>query len=130
MFSEYLTVKKEHIDFQGILDGQHYLYYYEKVRHNFFTSLGKSLEDYFSDGIIVVLTSIESLNYKKSINVDDNIEITCELVPVSKAKFGFYQKMLVDGKIVSDAKFIATAVNSTGGRPFIPATVQKVLDNI
>ena len=125
-----MIVENKHIDFQGLLDGLHYLYYYEVVRHEYFATLGKSVEDFHKDGINLVLTSCNELNYKKSIIKDDELEITCEIIPVSKAKFGFYQKILVNNKVVSDAKFHATAVNVAGGRPFIPDNIKKELEKL
>ncbi|WP_119327579.1 acyl-CoA thioesterase [Cysteiniphilum halobium] len=127
MYSQTLSIKDEHIDFQGILDGLYYPYYMEKVRHDFMRDVFDiDIVKAADEGKLYVLASYE-LKFKNSLKKGDQVEVTCELTPISNIKFGFYQKMLCNGKVCAEANFIATCIPAAGGRPFVPDEVKEAL---
>ncbi|WP_440616763.1 acyl-CoA thioesterase [Cysteiniphilum sp. 6C5] len=127
MYSQTLSIKDEHIDFQGILDGLYYPYYMQEVRHDFMRDVfGIDIVKAADEGKLYVLASYE-LKFKSSLKKGDQVEVTCELTPISNIKFGFHQKMLCNGKICAEANFIATCIPAVGGRPFVPEEIKKAL---
>ena len=58
MFSINMNVQESHIDYQKVLDGLHYPFYFEKCRHDFIESLGKSIDKYHDEGINVLLSQM------------------------------------------------------------------------
>ena len=127
MYIKQYTIKEEHIDFQGIMDGLYYPFYMEECRHAFIKEiLGIDLEEYAKQGLNLVLAEY-TLKFKQSLKKGDQIEVTCEAAPIenSRSKFGFFQKILLNGKSAAEASFVATCVPAQGGRPFIP---QAILD--
>jgi|APSaa5957512535_1039671.scaffolds.fasta_scaffold220214_2 acyl-CoA thioester hydrolase len=127
MYSQSMSIKEEHIDFQGILDGLYYPFYMETVRHDFMRDVyGIDIVEAAKNGNLYVLASFE-LKFKRSLKQDEKIEVTCEFKPISAIKFGFHQKIICDGKVCAEADFIATCVPAAGGRPFIPEEVKQAL---
>lgn len=118
-------VKDEHIDFQGIMDGLYYPFYMEECRHKYINDvLGIDIVEYARAGLNLVLIEY-SLKFKSSLKKNDNIKVTCKVIPIenSKTKVGFEQQILCNGKVAAQALFIATCVPSAGGRPFIPEEI-------
>jgi len=129
-YSQATKVKDEHIDFQGIVDGLYYPHYMEKVRHDFMREANNiDIVKASEEGKNYVLLSYE-MRFKNSLKKGDDIDITCELKPISALKFGFYQKIIANGKVCAEADFVATCVPSGGGRPFIPDELKAILDTL
>ena len=127
LYSQTLSIKDEHIDFQGIVDGLYYPFYMEKVRHDFMRDVYDiDIIQAAKEGRIYVLASYE-LKFKNSLKKGDQIEVTCELSSISNIKFGFNQKIICNGKVSAEAIFIATCIPAAGGRPFIPGEVKQAL---
>ena len=129
MFSVDMSVKDEHIDFQGIVDGLYYPWYMEVVRHRFVKEeLGVDIEEAAKRGESWVLVEY-TLKFKASLKKGDAVTVTCELRPIegSRSRFGFFQTIVRDGKVAAEASFTATCVPAAGGRPFIPEHVQSRL---
>lgn len=132
MYTEKMVVKDEHIDFQGIMDGLYYPWYMEEVRHNFLkVELGIDIvEASKKDNINYVLASIDNMNFKRPIKKGASLTVSCELKKINNKKFGFYQTITVEHKIVCDASFTATCIPSSGGRAFIPDNLKTILDEL
>jgi acyl-CoA thioester hydrolase len=132
MFSVQMNVRDEHIDFQGIVDGLHYPWYMEVVRHQFIKEvLGVDMEKAAREGLNWVLAEY-TLKFKASLKKGDTVSITCELRPMegSRSRFGFYQTIVREGKVAAEASFTATCVPAAGGRPFIPENVLSKLQEL
>jgi acyl-CoA thioester hydrolase len=132
MYNKIMTVKDEHIDFQGIMDGLYYAYYMEIARHQYLIDVHdidivKASKD---DGHNYVLASIDKMNFKRPVLRGAVVTVSCQIEPITSTKFGFYQTMLVGDKIVADAHFTATCIPATGGRPFIPEKLKKSLESL
>jgi acyl-CoA thioester hydrolase len=129
MYIKNMTIKDEHIDFQGILDGLHYPYYMEETRHQYIKeALGVDIVEAAKRGQNYVLASYE-LNFRLSLKKGDEINVTCKCIQIqgSKSKFGFEQEILIHGKVAATASFIATCLPAAGGRPYIPEEVKNYL---
>jgi len=120
IFTESVMVKKEHIDFQNILDNIYYSYYFENTRHKCFHELtGLSVEELAEEGINAVLLK-EYIDFKKPIRETDQIQVTCEFKAMSKVKFIAEQSILINDNIASKGYYEITCVKASGGRPFLP----------
>ena len=132
MYTQIMTVKDEHIDFQGIMDGLYYPFYMEECRHKFLKDeVGIDIEEYAKNGLNLVLVEY-SLKFKSSLHKGDKVEVSCNLIPeeCSRIKFVVEQKISCNGKIAAEAKFTATAVKAAGGRPFVPQELNEYLTRL
>ncbi|MGV3278781.1 acyl-CoA thioesterase [Rickettsiales bacterium LUAb2] len=130
MYSQKTVVKAEHIDFQGIVDGLYYPHYMEKVRHDFMRDVyNVDIIKAAEKGDLYVLVSYE-MRFKHSLQMGDDIEVTCEVKPLSSIKFGFHQKIIANNKVCAEADFVATCMPKGGGRPFIPTELKTVLEKL
>jgi acyl-CoA thioester hydrolase len=125
VYSKEYTVKDEHIDFQGIMDGLHYPYYLEECRHQFMVDvLGYDLKVASEAGTNVVLSQF-GLKFRRSLMKGQKFTVTCSAHPdkSGKPQFHLKQEILRDGKLVTEAVFTATCVKTTGGRSFVPEEI-------
>lgn len=116
------TVKEEHIDFQGIMDGLYYPFYMEDCRHQFGKDvLGFDIEFAAKEGINMILSEY-TIKFHRSLLKDDSFTVNCELFSDSEGSPKFYLKQEIrrNKKLITSAVFTATCVKATGGRPFIP----------
>ena len=131
VYSREYTVKDEHIDFQGIMDGLYYPYYLEECRHQFMAdTLKYDLKTAAASGTNVVLSQF-GLKFKRSLTKGQKFTVTCSAHPDKggKPQFHIKQAILRDGKLVTEAVFTATCVKSTGGRSFIPEDIAAAVAN-
>jgi len=132
MYELTMQVKDEHIDFQGIVDGLYYPYYFEECRHRYVKEVcGVDIVEFAKKGLNLVLAEY-TLKFKASLKKDDKIVVVCELVPIegSRSRIGFFQQIICNDKIAAEANFIATCVPAAGGRPFIPDEFKNYLDKV
>lgn len=121
---EYNTDDK-HIDVQGIMDGLYYPFYLEYCRHDFIKEiLGFDLEENAKNGINMVLSEY-TIRFLRSLVKDDKFTVTCsvELDSENKPKLYFHQRIMRDGKVITDAVFTGTCVPSAGGKSFLPLDI-------
>ena len=123
------TVKPEHIDVQGIMDGLYYPFYMEYCRHEFIKDvLGFSLEEEAHKGVNMVLSQF-TIQFVRSLKKDDQFTVSCELFAEKsdKPQIHFQQIIKLNGKIVTKGVFTGTCVSATGGRPFLPEAIKELL---
>lgn len=123
------TVKPEHIDVQGIMDGLYYPFYMEWCRHEFIKDvLGFSLEEEAAKGVNMVLSQY-TIQFLRSLKKDDTFTVTCQLMADKgdKPQIHFEQKIMLNGKIVTKGVFSGTCVSSKGGRPYLPDAIKEKL---
>ena len=125
MYQLDMQVKPEHIDFQDIMDGLYYPFYFEECRHKFLHDvIGIDIQEFSQQGNNLVLVEY-SLKFKSSLKKDDTISVTCELLssPKSRTKFAIGQTIICNAKVAAAATFIVTCLPTAGGRPFIPEAI-------
>lgn len=130
MYTKKYTVKDEHIDFQGIMDGLYYPFYMESCRHDFISDvLGFDMKAESEDGTNMVLTQF-TIKFKKPLVKGDTIEVTCTAHPDIKNKpfVHFEQKIKRDGLTVTEGLFAATCI-SAEGRPHLPTSIIETIEN-
>jgi acyl-CoA thioester hydrolase len=131
-YSKTYQVKEEHIDVQGIMDGLYYPFYMEWCRHDFIKEvLGFDFEIEAKNGIYMVLSNY-SLHFLRSLKKDDIFTVTCDVYKDKSGmpKLHFRQSILLNDKIMTKAVFSGTCIPSTGGRPYLPASVIQKLENV
>ncbi len=125
------TVKQEHIDVQGIMDGLYYPFYMEECRHNFIKDvMGFDIEEEDKNGINIVLAGY-TIKFLRPLKKDDEMEVTCNLYRDSKrdTKFYFKQETLVNDKVFTSATFTGVCVPAKGRRPYLPESISDVVQN-
>lgn len=123
------TVKDEHIDVQGIMDGLYYPFYMEWCRHAFILEeLGFSLEEEAHKGVNMVLSQY-TIQFVRSLKKGDTFTVSCELFAdkSEKPQIHFEQKIMLNNKLVTKGVFTGTCVSATGGRPFLPDAIKELL---
>jgi acyl-CoA thioester hydrolase len=130
MYIKNYKVQKEHIDFQGIVDGLYVPFYMEWCRHAFIQEvLGINMEEEAKKGNMYVLTEY-TLKFKKSLREGDQMKVSCELQPNDKSsRFNVYQTITVNDKIYAIATFSITCAPQNG-RPYVPDTIKRALEQI
>lgn len=129
MYEMQMQVKDEHIDFQGIMDGLYYPFYFEVCRHQYIKdTLNVDIVEFAEKGLNLVLVEY-SLRFRTSLKKGDQLIVTCQLVPVenSRSRVSFDQQIICNGKVAAEANFIATCVPAAGGRPFIPEEFKSLV---
>lgn len=126
MFEKHYSIKDEHVDFQGVVDGLYYPFYMEWCRHAFMKDvIGLDIEKEFEMGHIHMILEY-TIKFKKSLKQGDNITVTCEVKKADKKnRVMFIQQILVEGICFSEATFLATCL--VNGRPSIPNQVIEAL---
>jgi acyl-CoA thioester hydrolase len=126
-FTKTYTVKEEHIDIQGIMDGLYYPFYMEWCRHAFIKEeLGFDFEEEARNGVFMVLSGYE-IKFLRSLKKDDVFQVTCAVFkdPQGLPKLHFKQSILCNGKLMTSAVFNGTCIPAKGGRPYLPEGILK-----
>lgn len=124
-YSKNYTVKEEHIDVQGIVDGLYYPFYLEYCRHDYIREvLGFDFEQEAANGIYMVLSGYK-IQFLRSLKKGDEFSVTCTLFAdgAGQPKLHFKQSIILNGKVMTKAVFTGTCVPATGGRPYLPDSV-------
>src|ERR1700712_4169413 len=109
-FIKEYTVKAEHIDVQGIMDGLYYPFYMEYCRHDFIREvLGFDLEEQAGKGVFMVLSQY-TIKYLRSLKKDDTFSVTCTLYAdkAGQPRLHFKQTIVMNNKIMTSAVFTGT----------------------
>jgi acyl-CoA thioester hydrolase len=125
------TAKDEHIDFQGIMDGLYYPFYFEDCRHSYVEHvLNFDMKKAAAAGTNVVLSQY-TLKFRRSLSKGDTFTVTCTGHPDKSGKPLFHLKQAIhrDGKLITEALFTATCVKASGGRSFLPDEIVKAVSS-
>ncbi len=127
MFSKSYMVDPKHIDFQGVVDGLYYPFYFEWARHAFlYEALGIDIEQLFEQGKQYVVLEYH-LKFRRSLQRGDEVTVTCELQKHEKPnRLIVDEKMYVDGIISAEGSFVCTCLDK--GRPTIPPAIFRDLN--
>lgn len=126
MFCKHYDVDPNHVDFQGVVDGLYYPFYFEWARHAYMAeALGLELEEEFKQGHIHMLLEF-TLKFKKSLKAEDKIVVTCQPQKNEKrSRVNFFQQILVNDVVYAEAVFTATCL--INGRPSVPAALAELI---
>jgi acyl-CoA thioester hydrolase len=111
-------VRDYECDMQGIVNNGVYQNYLEHARHDFLLSKGINFAEMTSSGIHLVVVRAE-LDYRQSLQSNDEFVVCSNIQRVSKLRFAFLQDIYrsSDQKLMLQANIIGTSVNQRG-RPF------------
>ncbi|MFI8417145.1 acyl-CoA thioesterase [Serratia sp. NPDC078593] len=126
MFSKQYDVDEKHVDFQGVVDGLYYPFYFEWARHAFMAEvLGLDIEEEFKQGRIHILLEY-TLKFKRSLKAGDNVVVTCKPAKNEKRnRANFEQQILVNNVVYAEAVFVATCL--VNGRPCMPESLAPLI---
>jgi acyl-CoA thioester hydrolase len=130
-YSKNYTVKEEHIDVQGIMDGLYYPFYMEHCRHDFIREeLGFDFEEQAKNGVYMVLSQYK-LNFVRSLKKGDEFSVTCSVFTDKDnlPRLHFKQSILMNGKVMTKGIFTGTCVPAAGGRPYLPEELKEKFEN-
>jgi len=129
-FSKTYTVKEEHIDVQGIVDGLYYPFYMEWCRHDFIREvMGFDFEEQAHAGVYMVLSGYK-INFLRSLKKDDTFTVTCTMYAdeAGLPRLHFKQEIILNNKVFTKAVFTGTCI-SAGGRPYLPEGISQFTAN-
>lgn len=111
-------VRDYECDMQGVVNNGVYQNYLEHARHDFLLSKGINFAEMTSSGIHLVVVRAE-LDYRQSLQSNDEFVVCSNIHRVSKLRFAFLQDIYrsSDQKLMLQANIIGTSVNQRG-RPF------------
>lgn len=126
MFEKKYSVSKDHIDFQGVVDGLYYPFYMEWARHEYMKEfIGIDIKQDAIDGKFHMILGY-SINFRKSLKEGDEMVVTCSVSNSEKKnRINFNQEIKVNGNVFADAVFVATCL--VNGRPSVPDALKKQL---
>jgi acyl-CoA thioester hydrolase len=130
-YSKVYTVKEEHIDVQGIMDGLYYPFYMEYCRHDYIREvLGFDFEEQAEKGVYMVLSQYK-INFLRSLKKDDVFSVTCAVYTDKDnlPRLHFKQSIVLNGKVMTKAIFTGTCIPAAGGRPYLPANLQEKFED-
>ena len=128
-FSYNVKVYYEDTDAGGIVYYANYLKFLERARSEAIYSLGFSntkIKDKY--GLIIVVKSC-NIEYKKSAELEDNLNILSSIKIVSKTSFVMIQKIQKKEHLIASAEICLVAVNSKGKPTRIPNELVKLMTN-
>jgi len=127
MFSKSYEVDPKHIDFQGVMDGLYYPFYFEWARHDYlYEEMGVDIEQLFEQGQMYVVLEY-NLKYRKSVRAGETVVVTCEAEKHAKPnRINMVQKMFLGETVAAEAVFTCTCLYH--GRPTIPKAFLSSLD--
>jgi len=111
MFSKSYDIEPKHINFQGVLDRNHYPIYFEWCRLDYFyLEMGIDSDQLFEQGKQYVVVEY-TLRFKKDVYHDEPIIVTCERRDESDDDMlEIGEKMFVDGVIAAEGTFLCACV--------------------
>jgi acyl-CoA thioester hydrolase len=130
-YSKIYTVKEEHIDVQGIMDGLYYPFYMEHCRHDFIREeLGFDFEEQAKNGVYMVLSQYK-INFLRSLKKGDEFSVTCSVFTDKDKlpRLHFKQSIIMNGKVMTKGIFTGTCVPAAGGRPYLPEELKEKFEN-
>ena len=121
-------VRDYECDLQGIVNNGVYFNYLEHARHEYLLDKGIDFADLTAKNIHLVVIRSE-MDYKQSLTSGDRFVVEVSVERISKAKFGFRQKVirLADEKVALEALVIGVALNERG-RPFVMPELEVLFD--
>ena len=128
-FSYNVKVYYEDTDAGGVVYYANYLKFLERARSEAIYSLGFSntkIKDKY--GLIIVVKSC-NIEYKKSAELEDNLNILSSIKIVSKTSFVMIQKIQKKEHLIASAEICLVAVNSKGKPTRIPNELVKLMTN-
>ncbi|MGB1333956.1 MAG: tol-pal system-associated acyl-CoA thioesterase [Porticoccaceae bacterium] len=127
-FSHQVRVYVEDTDAGGIVFYANYLKYMERARTEFLRSLGYNKPALF-DGLQFVVRSVELLYHKPAV-LDDMLDISADLIKLSKASFEMQQNIFKNGDLLVEAKVKIACISNNAKRPqAMPADIYQTLKN-
>jgi 4-hydroxybenzoyl-CoA thioesterase/acyl-CoA thioester hydrolase len=127
-FSHQARVYVEDTDAGGIVFYANYLKYMERARTEFLRSLGYNKPALF-DGLQFVVRSVE-LVYQKPAVLDDILDISANLINLSKVSFEMQQNIFRNGDLLVKAKVKIACINNKTKRPqAMPVEIYQTLKN-
>ena len=123
-----MTVRDYECDMQGVVNNAVYQNYLEHARHEFLKTRGLDFARLTADGIIVVVVRAE-IDFVRSLRSGDEFVVSVKPMRESRIRLAFEQEIVhsVSGALMLKARIITTAINARG-RPYLPETLQVLLD--
>ena len=126
-FSYNVKVYYEDTDAGGIVYYANYLKFLERARSEAIYSLGFSNTKIKEKFDIIIIVKSCNIEYKKSAELEDNLDIISSVKNISKTSFIMLQKIEKQGHLIASAEVCLVAVNSKGKPTRIPGELVKLL---
>lgn len=115
-FNTKIRVYYEDTDAGGIVYHANYLKYMERARTEWVRGLGVSQQNLLEQFIAFVVIDMKIL-FKSSAKLDDELDISCEVIQVKGASLGFAQEIRMNNTLLVSAEVKVACVNTKRSRP-------------
>jgi acyl-CoA thioester hydrolase len=108
-----LSVRDYECDMQGRVNNAVYMNYFEHARHQYLKTIGIDFKHLIDQGIHLVATRVE-IDYKKSLQNGDEIEVTANLQKISQIKYVFNQSIYRKNELIAQGVIYAVGIDTKG----------------
>lgn len=126
MLSEHeieIRVRYNEADAMGFLHHGNYFAYFEMGRTELLRAQGGNYRQMESDGLLMVVVSIEC-KYRKPARYDDVLTLQTRIVRVTPAKLEHEYRLYRDGELLTEARSVLACVDRSGIVQRIPEVFQ------
>ncbi len=115
-------------DCGGVVYYANYLKYLEEARTEYLLSKGFDLQKLSSKGIWFAVAKVE-IEYKSPARYQDTIKILTTIEKIKYSAMQFFQKILKNNTIISEARTVLICVSNDFKPIAIPEEIRQSLDN-
>lgn len=115
-------------DCGGVVYYANYLKYLEEARTEYLLSKGFDLQKLSSKGIWFAVAKVE-IEYKSPARYQDTIKILTTIEKIKYSAMQFFQKILKNNIIISEARTVLICVSNDFKPIAIPEEIRQSLDN-
>jgi acyl-CoA thioester hydrolase len=132
-FSMNMEVRDNELDSQGIVNNANYMIYLSHARHKHINQLGINFDEYAKKNQKLIVTNC-TMKFKNSLHANDQFTVTSKISSTEYPYQWAYNqsiKRLSDGKIIMNAVFYSTCVNSEAmdedEKLYIPKIIKEII---
>lgn len=115
-------------DCGGVVYYANYLKYLEEARTEYLLSKGFDLQKLSSKGVWFAVAKVE-IEYKSPARYQDTIKILTTIEKIKYSAMQFFQKILKNNTIISEARTVLICVRNDFKPIAIPEEIRQSLDN-
>ena len=125
-FKHKVKIYYEDTDAGGVVYYANYLKYLERARSEAIYSLGLTNTNLQKDHDTLIIVKSCNIEYKKSANFEDELEIISSILSKTKTSFTMLQIIKKNEEIISEATVQLVTVNKEGK----PIKIPEILNNL
>ncbi|HQZ12963.1 MAG TPA: tol-pal system-associated acyl-CoA thioesterase [Devosia sp.] len=121
-----VRVYYEDTDFSGVVYHAAYLHFFERARTEFLRSIGVHHSELIGEGIAFAVRSM-TIEFDAAARIDDLLEVETRVESLSPARLHLDQAIVRNGAVMTRAKVLVVAINTSGRPARMPRLVLAAL---